>query len=381
MIPLPPSAKPVAFADTESFPNYWTLKIRVRSLSKGQNGPLFSFSLRTGESFNQSTIARIEYLFSLFTTITFNGRYYDVPIIAAALCGFSCEQLKWISDEIIVNGRKPWELGLTTEWQPPDHIDVMEVLPGEGSQKVYAGRIHCKTMRDLPYEPDAYLSEAQILEVDSYCENDLSVLDDLFVAAEAMLSMREHLSARYKMDLRSKSDAQLAEAVIKRRCEEAIGARIFKPEIDWNIRFRYEPPPFLSFQGDGLKAAFEAIKEAIFTLGPTGAVVMPPALDGLEIPIGKAIYSLGIGGLHSKDGVAAHKSDSEWVIRDYDVASYYPNLILNSGKYPKALGPMFLEVYRALKDERLLAKRAAKEVKLEIAKLKAELRDHETKPS
>jgi hypothetical protein len=332
------------------------LKIRVR------NGPVFTFSLRAGQSFDQGTCKRIEYLFRLFTVISFNGNYYDVPMISAALCGFTCEQLKWVNDEIIVQQKKPWELGLSTEWRPPDHIDVMEVLPGAGSQKQYAGRIHCKTMRDLPYEPDAYLSEAQILEVDSYCENDLSVLDDLFVASEAMLSMREHLSARYKMDLRSKSDAQLAEAVIKRRCEEAIGSRIFKPEIDWNIRFRYEPPEWLTFQGDGLKAAFGAIKEAIFTLGPTGAVVMPPQLDGLEIPIGKAIYSLGIGGLHSKDGVAVHKSDSEWVIRDYDVASYYPNLILNSGKYPKALGPMFLEVYRALKDERLAGKQRQKEL-------------------
>ena len=294
--------------------------------------------------------------------ISFNGNYYDVPMISAALSGFTCEQLKWVNDEIIVNQKKPWELGLSTEWRPPDHIDLMEVLPGTGSQKQYAGRIHCKTMRDLPYEPDAYLSEAQILEVDSYCENDLSVLDDLFVAAEAMLSMREHLSARYKMDLRSKSDAQLAEAVIKRRCEEAIGARIFKPEIDWNIRFRYEPPPFLSFQDEKLKAAFEAIKQAIFTLGPSGAVVMPPELDALEIPLGKTTYRLGIGGLHSKDEKSVRKATDEWVIRDCDVASYYPNLILNSGKYPKALGPMFLEVYRALKDERLAGKQRQKEL-------------------
>ena len=356
-VPPPPIGKPVAIYDTEAYPNYWLLKIRVR------NGPIFSFSLRADQSFDQGTCKRIEYLFSLFTVISFNGNYYDVPMISAALSGFTCEQLKWVNDSIIVEQKKPWELGLSTEWRPPDHIDLMEVLPGAGSQKQYAGRIHCKTMRDLPYEPDAYLSEAQILEVDSYCENDLSVLDDLFVAVQPQLSIREHASKRYGIDLRSKSDAQFGEAIIKRRCEEATGSRIFKPEINWNIRFRYEPPAFLSFQDERLRAAFGAIKEAIFTLGPTGAVVMPPQLDGLEIPIGKAIYSLGIGGLHSKDGVAVHKSDSEWVIRDCDVASYYPNLILNSGKYPPAVGPVYREVYRALVNERLDAKHREKELK------------------
>lgn len=355
-VPTPPLGKPVAIYDTECFPNYWLLKIRVR------NGPVFSFRVRAGESFDQFTCKRIEYLFTLFTVISFNGIYYDVPMIAAALCGFTCEQLKWVNDQIIVEQKKPWELGLSTEWRPPDHIDLMEVLPGAASQKQYAGRIHCKTMRDLPYSPDAYLSETQIIEVDSYCENDLSVLEELYDACGPALSMREHASKKYGIDLRSKSDAQFGEAIIKKCCETAIGARIFKPEIDWNIRFRYQPPAFLSFQDERLKAAFDAIKQAIFTLGPSGAVVMPSELDALEIPLGKVTYRLGIGGLHSKDEKSVRKSNEEWVIRDCDVRSYYPNLILNSGKYPAALGPVYREVYQTIVNERIEGKHRQKEL-------------------
>ena len=43
--------------------------------------------------------------------------------------------------------------------------------------------------------------------------------------------------------------------------------------------------------------------------------------------------------------------------------SYYPNLILNSGKFPPALGPTMLKVYRDLKDERLEAKDREKKLK------------------
>jgi hypothetical protein len=356
-LPPPPEGKPVAFYDTECFPNYWVLKIRV------QNGPVFSFPLRAGQSLSPDQISKIEYLYSIFTVISFNGIYYDVPMIAAALSGFTCEQLKWVSDQIIVAGIKPWELGIASNWKPSDHIDVMEVLPGQGSSKQYAARIHSKTIRDLPYDPNKWLTEEEIAQVDSYCENDLSNLEDQYIALEPQRVMRQHLSERYGMDLRSKSDAQLAEAVIKKRCEDAIGSRIYKPEIDWNLQFRYEPPAWLNFQDEKLRAAFDLIKQSIFQLNAAGRIEMPAQLNNLEIPIGKAIYRLGIGGLHSKDERQAHVADETHCIRDNDVASYYPNLILMSGKYPPALGPVFLEILRLLKDERLTAKALEKALK------------------
>lgn len=350
MIPAPPSGKPVAFYDTECYPNYWLLKLRPRG------GAVHSFALGAGERFSEGSIAQIRRLFDLFTVVSFNGNYYDVPMIAAALAGYNTEQLKWLNDQIIVHKQKPWELGLP-EWPPADHIDVMEVAPGAGSQKQYAGRIHCRTMRDLPYSPDQFLTTAQIAEVDSYCGNDLSVLENLFDALAPQIQQREELSKRYGIDLRSKSDAQLAEAVLRRRCEQALGRKIYKPDIDWNLAFRYEPPAFLSFATPQLQHAFTQVKESIFTLGAAGTVVMPPQLEGLEIALGSSVYRLGIGGLHSSEKKVIHRADANTVLRDVDVASYYPSLILNSGRWPAALGSTFLVEYAAIKDERLEAKK------------------------
>ena len=298
-------------------------------------------------------------------------------MITAALSGYTAEQLKWLNDRIIVEKVKPWELGLP-EWKPSDHIDVMEVAPGAGSQKQYAGRIHCPTMRDLPYDPGHYVTEAEIVEVDAYCENDLAVLEALFDALAPQIHQRVALSARYGIDLRSKSDAQLAEAVLKRRCEQATGQRIFKPEIDWNLRFRYKVPAFISYSLPQLQKALELVRESIFMLGPKGTVEMPPQLEGLLITINQSTYKVGIGGLHSREETIVHRSDENWVLRDNDVASYYPSLILNSGEWPPALGQTFLQEYEAIKNERLLAKRTAKEVKSKLEKLKAELKLHES---
>lgn len=349
--PPPPTTvrRPVAVYDTECFPNYWLLKLRPKG------GPVYSFRIRAGQRFTDVDIGRMRLLFEAYTTVSFNGRGYDVPMITAALTGYTVEQLKWLNDRIIVERVKPWELGLP-DWAPADHIDVMEVAPGAGSQNQYAGRIHYKVMQDLPYDPGHYLAEHEIVDVDTKCENDLGKLEAIYDALAPQIHQRVALSARYGIDLRSKSDAQLAEAVLKRRCEQATGQRIFKPEIDWNLRFRYKVPAFIYYSLPQLQKALELVRESIFMLGPKGMVEMPPQLEGLEITINHSTYKVGIGGLHSQEKKTVHRADDYWAIRDNDVASYYPSLILNSGEWPPALGQTFLQEYEAIKNERLAAK-------------------------
>ena len=358
--PPPPGdvKRPVAFFDTECFPNLWMLKL------KPNNAPIYTFILHAGEAFPADTVARILLLFDAYCVVSFNGNYYDVPMICAALSGYTCEQLKWLNDRIILEKAKPWELGLP-EWKPSDHIDIMEVAPGMGSQKQYAGRIHYRTMQDLPYDPGRYLDGDEFAHVDTYCENDLGVLEALFDALAPQVYQRELLSKRYGLDLRSKSDAQLAEAVLKLRCEQATGRRIYKPEIDWNLKFRYKVPAYISFELPQLKHALELIKQSIFYIGPKGSVEMPPQLDGLTIAIGGSSYRLGIGGLHSQEKCIAHTSDAAGQLRDHDVASYYPRLILNSGEWPPALGQAFLQEYEAITNERVAAKATQARLKRE----------------
>ena len=300
-------------------------------------------------------------LFNLYTTVSFNGNYYDVPMICAALNGYTTEQLKALNDRIIVEGAKPWELGLP-DWKPADHIDIMKVAPGMGGQKTYAGRIHCKTMRDLPYSPDQMLTPDQMREVDEYCGNDLTVLEELYNALSVQIELRRNLGGRYGIDIRSKSDAQCAESILKHRCEMALGKRIYRPNVDWNLTFGYEAPSWLSFQLPSLQRAFETIKSARFGLGASGRVEMPASLEGLEIQIRETCYRLGIGGLHSSEKCRVVKSSDTHVLRDADVASYYPSLILNSGKWPKALGQAFLAEYAAIKEERLISKKRQKSI-------------------
>lgn len=339
----------IAYYDTECFPNYWLLRFRPKG------GSTYSFSICEEQVFDDAAVAYIKELFNAYCAISFNGNGYDVPMITAAIHGFTPGQLKWLNDRMIVDKVKPWELNLP-EWKPKNHIDVMEVAPGAGSLKQYAARIHCKTLRDLPYEPDLFLTSHQIREVFDYCGNDLDLLEALHDSLLPHLRQREKLGDKYGLDLRSKSDAQLAEAVLRLRCEQATGRRIYKPEIDWNMNFKYEIPPFIHFQLPELQHVLDQVRLSIFGFNAAGRVAMPSHIEGLKVTINCTTYSLGIGGLHSNDSVVTYRANDEWAIIDNDVARYYPALIINSGKWPEAMGPTFLSEYSLITDERVKAK-------------------------
>ncbi|WP_202050083.1 hypothetical protein, partial [Acinetobacter baumannii] len=84
---------------------------------------------------------------------------------------------------------------------------------------------------------------------------------------------------------------------------------------------------------------------------------------------------MGVGGLHSSESCIAHLAKDGYLLIDRDVASFYPNIILNLGLFPKHLGSAFLTVYRSLVERRLKAKGLTKSSDLSIAELNKVIAD------
>lgn len=354
MIPAPPT-KQRAPCDTECYPNYWLFGIQL--------GPTVwqCEAVGQGARLAQADRDRIVWLLDNVPIWTFNGNGYDNWLIAAAaVAGMSVEQLKGVNDKIIVERVKPWQLSLP-RWQPKDHIDIMEVIPGAGGQKYKAGMIHYSTMRDLPYSPGTHLTAEQMREVRQYNANDLGQLAALAEAVAPQIRLREKLTERYGIDLRSKSDAQVAEAVLKHRCEQALGRRIEKHSPDKSIRFRYEPPAYLQFESPTLRALLSVATSDDFHIGDSkkgdgDAILGPEALTGYKFDLNGLQLTAGVGGMHSREKCAAHVADEETMLEDIDVEAYYPSMMLNANAWPEALGPQFLVEFGALKAERVAAK-------------------------
>ena len=75
------------------------------------------------------------------------------------------------------------------------------------------------------------------------------------------------------------------------------------------------------------------------------------------------VYSFMKGGLHTENKPEIFEADEEYEIIDWDVSSYYPAIIINSGRYPAHLGKEFLSGYKRMFERRLELKPQAKKDK------------------
>lgn len=356
--------RPQATLDVECYRNYFL--ILLRNIATGKYA---AYEMFDGQDLD---IPAIRTILRKYQIITFNGRSYDVPMVALALTGASNEQLKEASDAIIIGNLRPWEFEEQFDVSIPgylDHIDLIEVAPGQASLKIYGGRVHTERMQDLPIEPDALIKESQRQLLRRYCLNDNLVTADLYQSLRQQIELRERMSVEYGMDLRSKSDAQIAEAVIKKELEKITGRRIYKPDFRPGTRFKYQVPDFIRFQTKTLQDVLRMVENSTFVVTGKGKVDMPKALEEAQIRIGGSVYRMGIGGLHSSESSVAHFSDDEYQLIDRDVTSYYPMIILGQGLYPKHLGPDFLKVYRSIVERRIAAKKAGDSVTADSLKI------------
>lgn len=334
------------------------------------SGKSVSFELSDTCLFDGQKLSR---LLCKYTAVTFNGNAYDMPMITAACSGkYNNSMLKALSDSLITSGMPAWRIMRERSLRVPDrwdHIDLIEVAPGQASLKIYGGRMHAPKLQDLPLDPSASIAPSQYALMREYCLNDCETTALLLAKLEKQIALRVAMGEQYGMDLRSKSDAQIAETVIKSELENLTGETYQRPQIAPGTAYRYKLPDFIAYKTPGLQALLADVLAADFVVADSGAVIMPDTLAGRQVTINGTTYSLGIGGLHSCESSAAHIADAETLLCDLDFASYYPFIIIGQSLYPQHLGRPFLDVYKSIVYRRIAAKRAKDTVTADSLKL------------
>ena len=348
--------------DCEVYPNYFL--VCFRSVVSKQ---VVYFEMFDGCALD---IPKLRWVLLNFCIIGFNSRAFDVPILQLALAGATCEQLKDASDSIIKDDVRAWDI--LKKWKIEEanynHIDLIEVAPLNGSLKIYGGRLHCKRMWDLPFAPDSLLSHEQMLITRWYCLNDLDQTELLFESLSEQIELRERMGYEINKDLRSLSDAQIAETVISHELKK-LGVYPKKQDVQEGTVYRYQPPDFINFATSYMQEIYSRIQTFDFVVGDDGYVKQPAELETLKIKIGGSEYQMGMGGLHSCEVKAIHKASQDVRLFDRDVASYYPRIILNCRLFPEHLGEVFLEVYGKLVQKRLQAKAAGNKIEADSLKI------------
>lgn len=417
--------RPYAEVDLETF-HQWFL-VGITDQASGQQ---WDFQMVPGHPLD---IVSITKLLSYYTMVTFNGNNYDLPMLALALAGCTNEQLKQANDMIIVK-RVPWWTVLKTfgvripKWI--DHIDVSEPAPGvRVSLKQYAGRCHAPSMVETAVDFNVPMPMEHVVDEIMYCRNDRQVTGIMRKQLKERLDLREQVTAEYGVDVRSKSDAQMAEAMFKAKLEQIINEseerhkdtlvaqytttelremfphlsidyyrdtwgkiKFNIPHYNHGYKFKARVPDYIEFVTPQMQdflalvrnCDFEVTdKEEAMILGldekpvKTG-VQIPPELKGRDIHIGEGVYRVGIGGLHSQESsVAWHSIPGVQQLKTADVRSYYPSLIINTGMTSPQLGDSFQGEYQRIYRQRLAAKSRLKEIDGRLTELKARLKELE----
>lgn len=341
--------KPEASCDTECFPNYWCIGFedietnKVAVFERYKDHPLDRKAVRDW--------------FKKYRIYTFNGRTYDIPMICLAMQGADNATLKEANDDLIARRMPFYKFADKYDVVIPswlDHIDLFDVSPGvKLSLKKYGARMNMKRLAETPIPFDQPLKKRDVPQVVAYMCNDLATTSEMRRRMPDEINLRANISAEYGADVRSKSDAQIAETLITAEIVKKTGRRPPKPEVR-TFSFKYVAPGFISFTTPLLQHVLDTVTSARFFVDGKdatdkknyGVVRLPKEIKELQIRIGDTDYTMGIGGLHSKEKRRSFVIDEDTIIEDRDVRAYYPWLMLACGFVPAALGDNFLGVFK-----------------------------------
>lgn len=336
-------SKSIFFLDTECYPNYFLVML------KDNEGNTHFFELSRQSKLD---INRISELITNNLTVGFNSKLYDMPMIEAALRGYNNSSLKSISDSIINQGAYgtlcKYNLWMSPEY---DHIDLIQIPPGiKSSLKMYGARINTQFLQDLPYDPSVMLSYEQMRVVRDYCSNDIDITRDLYNQLQKPINLRIAISKKYNIDVRSRSDAQIAQDLILKKISRDV--KVNNDIYD----FYYKPPEYITYKTEQLQNVLKQIL-AINFKGVKGDNILKSDIPS-DIKINNSCYNIGIGGIHSTESNRAIVIKDDEFLIDVDVVSFYPTMILNNNYYPKGFSKQdFLQLFRQIYLDRMEAKR------------------------
>ena len=331
--------------DLEVSPNYFLI-----GMMKIDDGEIIQYDVRGKDNkLSKKKIKKVMELLNNFTFVGFNSLNYDSPVLAEMLSGKTCEEIYEVSVDLVELDGKRWHYDKASRNQ----IDLMEVAAGQASLKLYGSRLFTKKLQDLPYEHYKKLTKKQCKKMKEYNVNDLHLTLDLYNELKPQLEIRSNIGGKYGINVMSRSDAQVAEDVFKK----VLGIDK-RPKIDIPDYVEYTAPDYVKFKTKQLKELKKKFESSIYKINKkTGKFIAQEWLKEKIIIDGNA-YTIGYGGLHSNEKSLVVTGG----LKNADIASMYPSLIINSGKYPIQLGENWLKLYTKFRDERMKIKHTDKKL-------------------
>ena len=247
----------------------------------------------------------------------FNNKKYDNFIIKAILIGCTTEQIKHISDEIVVKQKNGWDIPLLREYKVSFHwFDLLDDCQSGVSLKGIEAHLGLPIREStVDFNIDRPLTEDERREVEKYCQHDVDTTELLYKLRQGYLANKKNLALVRGIDVRD--GISMTNAKITATYLQAV-----KPEKPWTDERDYHYPD---------KLLKEYIPKEVFDF--FDRLHDPNVPDdemfekNLELMIGDCPATIGFGGIHAAIPTYTEEATETRSIRNKDVASYYPHLM------------------------------------------------------
>lgn len=248
----------------------------------------------------------------------FNNKHYDRYILSAVQLNFTPEQIKWVNDEIIVNGKNGWEIPELRGAPYVDMYDLMDDTQAGTSLKSIEAHLGMDIRETtVAFDIARPLTEEERAEVEFYCDHDVDATDALDDLRQDYLNTKLQLAEEIGLSPRkalSMTNAKLTAAYLKAEPKEHDDEReyVFPP----TLKLEYIPDEVLEFFNQ------------IYDLNIPDEVLFKSKLD---FEVGGCPCTVGFGGIHGAIPCYRERAGNGRSIRNQDVGSFYPNQMRING--------------------------------------------------
>ena len=213
-------------------------------------------------------------------------------------------------------------------------------------------------IQDLPYKPGTVLTFDQISTLAKYNKHDVNETEKFYFKTLPLIEFREKLNQEYSLDFTNFNDIKIGREYFimmleqsqpglcytrdinnKRQPRQTLRDTIYVTNIIFDYIFFKEP-------------AFERIRQWFASQTLTYIKHQVTQIDDFSAIIHDFKYVMGLGGIHGSIESNIIRSDNDYVLYDWDVKSYYPNLAIINKLYPEHLSLLFCAIYKTLFDKR-----------------------------
>lgn len=283
--------------------------------------------------------------------VGFNNLAFDYPVIHRI---YQCQALGPTAEHIYGWAQQAIHAGLKVDGYIVPQIDLLKIHHFDNKArmtglKVLEFNMRSASVEDLPFDYRLPLTQDQIDTLSVYNAHDVRETAKFLGHTEERIKFRRELSALYKRNFLNFNDTKIGKSYFVMELEKA-GVECYRNGNPVQTRrksilLKDAIFPWIGFDHPEFQRVLSELK-ALEIFETRGAV------EGISATIRGFQFDFGLGGIHGSVDSSVILSDDEYMIEDWDVASYYPNLVIANNLYPEHLGEKFGEVYKELYERR-----------------------------